>query len=112
MTTSQSELLEDQAECVKIMMTSDPEATLLKQEKINSPTRLLAVTFAFKVLNRFGGGTMQRKVEGRMHGPSNSWHALWGKSIWEGVTERPSKGSVMCGSTSLTIREKETLTSK
>ena len=90
----QPELPEDQVEHVRILMTPDPEATLLKQEKINSPTRLLAVTFAFKVLKRFGGGTMQRKVQEMYYvWPKQLAECIRGKSTWEGATERPLKGS-------------------
>ena len=35
----------------------------INQEKINSSTRLLVATFTFKVLNRFGGSTMLRKIQ-------------------------------------------------
>ena len=45
------------------MIVPDPEASHLKKEKINSPTRLLAATYAFKTLNRFGNGTTQRRMQ-------------------------------------------------
>ena len=57
------ELPDNQTEWVKLMMTLDPASKSLKQEKVNSPTHLLAVTFAFKILNKFGNGTMQRKMQ-------------------------------------------------
>ena len=45
-------------------MTPDPGADTIKTRKINSSTRLLAATCAFKVLNRFGGGMQtQRKIQ-------------------------------------------------
>ena len=34
------------------MLTPNPEALLLKKEKINSSTRLLAATYAFKILKK------------------------------------------------------------
>ena len=58
-----SELLDDQTEWVKIMITLDPEMPLLRKEKINSPTQLLVATYAFKILTRFGNGTTQRKIQ-------------------------------------------------
>ena len=57
------ELPDDQTEWVKIMITPDPEAPLLRKEKINSPTQLLAATYAFKILTKFGNGTTQRKIQ-------------------------------------------------
>ena len=62
-TRVQTKLLEDQVERVKMMMTPDPDAALLMKEKTNSPSRLLAATFTFKVLNKFGNGTTQRKIQ-------------------------------------------------
>ena len=57
------ELPDDQTERVKIMLTPDPEAPLLKKEKINSPTQLLVATYTFKILTKFGNRTAQRKVQ-------------------------------------------------
>ena len=57
------ELPDDQTEWVKLLITPDPEAPLLKKEKINSPTQLLAATYAFKILTKFGNGTTQRKIQ-------------------------------------------------
>ena len=62
-TRVQTKLPEDQVERVKMMMTLDPNAALLAKEKTNIPTQLLPVTFAFKVLNKFGNGTTQRKIQ-------------------------------------------------
>ena len=62
-TSRQVTLPEDQSVCVRVLMTLDQGAMLLKQEKINSSTQLLVATFAFKVLNRFGGGMTQRKIQ-------------------------------------------------
>ena len=58
-----SELPEEQMECVKLMLTPDPEASQLKEEKIKSATRLLAATYAFKILTKFGNGTTQRRMQ-------------------------------------------------
>ena len=44
-------------------MVPNPTAKLLKNERINSPTRLLAVMWAFQIMNVFGRGTIQRKMQ-------------------------------------------------
>ena len=62
-TKDPQELPEDQPERVKILLTPDAQATLLQREKPNSPTRLLAATYAYKILNKFGPGTMQRGLQ-------------------------------------------------
>ena len=59
------ELPGDQAEQIKLMIVPDPEVSQLKKEKINSPTRLLVATYAFKTLNRFGNGTTQWRMQER-----------------------------------------------
>ena len=45
------------------MLTPDPQAPLLCKEKVNSEMRLLAATYAFKILNRFGAGTTQKQMQ-------------------------------------------------
>ena len=62
-TKDPQELPDDQPERVKILLTPDAQATLLRKEKPNSPTRLLAATYAYKILNKFGSGTMQRGLQ-------------------------------------------------
>ena len=62
-TRGPAELLDDQAERIEIMLLPDPNAPQLKKEKINSPFRLLAATYAFKVINKFGNGTTQRGLQ-------------------------------------------------
>ena len=57
------ELPEGQEERVELLMVPDPTAKLLKNERINSPTRLLAVMWAFQIMNVFGRGTIQRKMQ-------------------------------------------------
>ena len=49
----------DQSDRVKMMLVPDPMAPLLRKEKANSPTRLLAASYVFKILNKFGGGATQ-----------------------------------------------------
>ena len=48
----------------KVMRTITPDASShpIRKEEANSPTHLLAATFAFKIINKFGGGTTQRKM--------------------------------------------------
>ena len=46
-----------------MMLTPDPQATLLQKEKPNSATRLFAATYSFKILNKFGPGTTQKQVQ-------------------------------------------------
>ena len=57
------ELPDDQVDRVKMMLAPDPMAPLLKKEKTNSATCLLAATYSFKILNKFGGGTTQRQIQ-------------------------------------------------
>ena len=45
------------------MLTPDPQASLLCKEKVNSETRLLVVTYTFKILNKFGAGTTQKQMQ-------------------------------------------------
>ena len=58
-----SELPEEQTEHVKLMLAPDLGASLLKKEKVNSATRLLAATYAFKILTKFGNGMTQRQIQ-------------------------------------------------
>ena len=57
------ELLDEQEEQVKLMLSPDPQAPLLHKEKVNSETRLLTATYTFKILNRFGAGTTQKQIQ-------------------------------------------------
>ena len=54
-----SELPDDPEERVELLMMPNPAAKPIKDEKINSPTRLLAATWAYWVSNIFGKGTTQ-----------------------------------------------------
>ena len=56
------ELPQEQSERVKLMLAPDPRASLLNKERMNSATRLLAATYAFKILNKFGCGATQREI--------------------------------------------------
>ena len=59
----QPELPDDQTAHVKMMLAPDPMAPLLRKEKTNSAMRLLAATYSFKVLNKFGDGTTQKQIQ-------------------------------------------------
>ena len=57
------ELPDEQEERIKMLLIPDPQAPLLCKEKANSETRLLAATYAFKILSRFGTGTTQKQMQ-------------------------------------------------
>ena len=59
----QPELPDDQTTRVRMMLAPNPMAPLLRNEKTNSPTRLLAATYSFKILNKFGGGATQKQMQ-------------------------------------------------
>ena len=48
-----------------MLIFPDPNTPQLRKEKINSPTRLLAATYTFKVNNKFGEGTTQWGIQER-----------------------------------------------
>ena len=58
-TNRPTELPDDQAERIEVMIVPDSNTSRLKKEKKNSPTRLLTATYAFKTINKFGKGTTQ-----------------------------------------------------
>ena len=64
-TNRPAELPDDQAERIEVMMFPDPNTSWLKKEKINSPTRLLTATYAFKTINRFRKGITQQSIQER-----------------------------------------------
>ena len=83
------ELPEEQEERVELLMIPDPTSKSLKDERINSPTRLLAATWAFRISNVFGRGTTQRKIRNcTVCGPNNWWPASQGRNIWVAPIER------------------------
>ena len=65
LTDAPAELPDDQDERIEKMMFPDQNAPLLKKENINSPSRLLAVTYTFKIINKFGKGVTQRALQER-----------------------------------------------
>ena len=54
---------EDRGERVRIMMVPNTESKFIKKEKPNSLLHLLAATLAFKIINFFGTGITQRKLQ-------------------------------------------------
>ena len=58
-------LLETKDDRVLATMTPAPSSKTLKNEKVNSPTRLVVATLAFKILNKFSSGITQRKMQDR-----------------------------------------------
>ena len=58
-----TELPEKQAERIEMLILPDPNTPQLRKEKINSPTRLLAATYTFKIVNTFGERTTQRGLQ-------------------------------------------------
>ena len=54
---------EGQEERVELLMVPDPTAKSLKNKRINSPTRLLAVMWVFRIMDVFSRGTTQRKMQ-------------------------------------------------
>ena len=65
LTDAPAELPDDQDERIEIMMFPDQNTPLLKKENINSPSRLLTATYAFKIINKFGKGVTQRALQER-----------------------------------------------
>ena len=57
------ELPDDPEERVELMMLPNPTARTIHDEKINSPTRLLVATWAYRVSNVFGKGSTQCKIQ-------------------------------------------------
>ena len=54
---------DNKIEQIRTTMTPDAKSQYIRGEKINSLTRLLAATFTFKLLNKFGDGVTQRKMQ-------------------------------------------------
>ena len=53
---------EDKMKKIRATMTPNAGSQYIKNEKPNSPTRLLAATLAFKILNKFRAGVTQRRL--------------------------------------------------
>ena len=56
------DIQEDRGEHLWLTMVPNPEVSELKDKKINSPNRLLATTFTYKILKMFTDGTTQQAL--------------------------------------------------
>ena len=69
-----SELPDDPEERVDFPMLPNPTANTLKDERVNSPTRLLAATWAYRISNIFGKkAPHSRKSRSYTASGPNSW---------------------------------------
>ena len=57
------DLPDNKTDQIRITMTPDTKSQYLRNEKINSLMGLLAAIFTFKLLNKFGEGVTQRKMQ-------------------------------------------------
>ena len=87
-TSRPTELPEKQAKRIVILITPDPNAPQFKKEKINSPRRLLAATYTFKIVNTFGGGTTQTQMQMRYSVKAKQLAACLTGHKYLGGTER------------------------
>ena len=100
---STRDLPDDPEERVEKLMVPDPESRLLREERINSPTRLLAATWSFRILNVYGKGTTQKKMQ--------DWYSIKAKQLaacimgrkYLGGTDRKRKLST--GQRSIYVKE-------
>ena len=61
--TQRADLPDDTHQHIALTMIPDASSDIIKKEKQNSPTRLLAATLAFQLLKRFGQGMTQRNMQ-------------------------------------------------
>ena len=83
-TSRPTELPKKQAERIEILITLDPNTPQLKKEKVNSPTRLLAATYTFKIVNTFVDRTTQRGLQ--------EWYQVKAKQLAACITGRKYMG--------------------
>ena len=57
------ELPDDPEERVEKLMIPDPASKSLRDERVNSPTRLLAAAWSFMIINVYSKGMMQKKMQ-------------------------------------------------
>ena len=57
------ELPNDQEEHIELLLLPTPTARTLRDEKVNSPTRLLAAAWAYRISNIFRKGSTQCKMQ-------------------------------------------------
>ena len=93
MTSKTQELPNEQTTRIELLATPDPNTPPFKNEKINSSTRLLAATYAFKMINAFGNGLTQRSLQEKYHVKAKQLAAcITGRKYWGG-TDRKRKRS-------------------
>ena len=71
--TQRADLPDDTHQHITLTMIPDMSSNIIKKEKHNSPTRLLAATLAFQLLKRFGQGMTQRNM--------HELYDLWPKQL-------------------------------
>ena len=67
LTPRKTNLPEDKESRVRITMVPNPNIGELAKEKVNSPTCLLAATFAYKILRRFLDGAVQHDMQEKFY---------------------------------------------
>ena len=92
-TSKPKDLPEEQAERIEIFVTPDPDTPPLKNEKVNSPTRLLAATYTFKIINTFSDGTTQRGLQERYQVKAKQLAGCITGKKYMGGTDRKRKRS-------------------
>ena len=91
-----SELPDDPEERVELLMMPNPAANTIKDEKINSPTRLLVATWAYRISNIFGKGTTQRKIQELYSILAKQLAAcIMGRNIWGEQTGKEDYPALM-----------------
>ena len=84
-----SRLPETRDDRVCTTMIPAPLAKTIKNKKVNSPTRLLAATLAFKILNKFADGITQSRMQERYNiRPKQLALYLTGRRYLGGRTEK------------------------
>ena len=58
------ELPDDPEERVEVLMIPDPASKSIKNKRVNSPTRLLAATWSFRIINVYRQGNNAKKDAG------------------------------------------------
>ena len=92
-TSKPKDLPEEQATRIELLATPDPDTPPLKNEKINSSTRLLAATYAFKMINTFSDGTTQWGLQERYQVKAKQLATCITGKKYMGGTDRKRKRS-------------------
>ena len=92
-TSKPKDLPKEQATRIELLATPDRDTPPLKNEKVNSPTRLLAATYAFKIINTFSDGTTQQGLQERYQVKAKQLAACIRGKKYMGGTDRKRKRS-------------------